>query len=147
MNNKLVAGWLMVGVLVILAPATVDAQIAWSGAGGDNLWSNPDNWVGGAVPTASNRVLINGPAATEPNGPVIEDGIEAVTELLIADFGEPTMTMTGGTLELTGWGTWWGDAAGTIATFNQSGGTVTFTGGPGIMELGWQEPSDPIGSG
>ena len=145
MRLRFVAGCLAV-LLPFLWPVHAVAQISWTGGGADNLWSNPDNWAGGIVPTAGDRVLVNGPAAHDPNGPVIEDGIEAITELLIADFGSPTITMTGGSLELAGWGTWWGDAAGTTAAFNMNGGVVNFTGSPGIMELGWQDPSDPVGS-
>jgi hypothetical protein len=74
---------------------------------------------------------------------VIEDGIDAVAALLIAEAGVPTMTMTGGTLELAGWGTWWADGGGT-ATFNMSGGVVNFTGEPGIMEVGWQDMEAPV---
>jgi len=37
------------------------ATISWSGAGGDELWSNPANWTGGAVPTPDDDVVINVP--------------------------------------------------------------------------------------
>ena len=73
MSNKLVAGCLVVGLLLVLLPvAPAFSQINWTGGGADNLWSNPDNWVGGSVPTAGDRVKINGPSATDPNGPLIE---------------------------------------------------------------------------
>ena len=121
------------------------AQNEWTGEGEDNLWSNPENWSYGEVP-AGERVKINGPWADESNGPVIQDGIDAVAEVLISDAGEASMSMTGGSLELIGWGAWWGDAANSTASFLMSGGEVLFTGGPGIMELGWQEPTDPVGS-
>lgn len=146
MSKKLVAGCLAVVLLLLLWPRASVAQILWTGGGGNNFWDNPDNWAGGVVPTASDRVVVNGPAAQDPNGPLIVDGIEAITELLIADAGSPTITMEGGTLELAGWGSWWGDAAGTTAAFNMSDGVVNFTGSPGIMELGWQGADDPVGS-
>ncbi len=147
MRKAFLAECLMVGLLLAIFSATpAFSQIDWTGLGADNLWNNPDNWAGGAVPTASDEVRINGPAATAPNSPLIEDGINAVVALLISDAGNSSMTMTGGTLELTGWGTWWSDSGGTTATFEMSGGIVNFTGSPGIMELGWQDPSDPVGS-
>lgn len=37
------------------------ATISWSGAGGDELWSNPANWTGGALPTPDDDVIINVP--------------------------------------------------------------------------------------
>lgn len=34
------------------------ADISWTGAGGDSLWSNSSNWSSGTVPTSSDRVFI-----------------------------------------------------------------------------------------
>jgi hypothetical protein len=140
----------MLGVLALLlafgAAASLPAQVLWTGEGADNLWDNPDNWVDGFVPSAADRAMINGPDAEGDNGPLIQDGIDAVTEILISEAGIANMTMTGGTLELSGWGMWWGDGAGNTATFDMSGGEITFTGSPGIMEMGWQDANDPPGS-
>jgi hypothetical protein len=117
----------------------------WTGEGGDNLWDNPDNWDTFTLPTAADETRINWPGA-EDNPPLIEEGIDAVVSILISDFGTASMSMTGGTLECAGWGSWWGDAAGSECVFNMSGGTVDFTGSPGILELAWQGPDDPPGS-
>jgi hypothetical protein len=135
----------LLGLLGLIGSAS--AQAIWTGEGDNNLWDNPANWLDEIVPSSADSALINGPEAegTE-NGPLIQDGIDAVTDILISDAGLSNVTMTGGSLELSGWGMWWGDAAGTTATFNMSGGIVELTGSPGIMELGWQEQTDPLGS-
>jgi len=36
------------------------APCVWSGAGGNDKWSNPANWVNGVVPPGEHPVLING---------------------------------------------------------------------------------------
>ena len=114
------------------------ADIVWTGNGADNLWSNPANWEGNKVPTAADDVAIEVPGAAAPNGPLIQDGIDAECGVLWNEVaGEPTMTMTGGTLTISGWGIWWGDGPGCNPTFNMSGGTVSLTGGTGIHEFGW----------
>ena len=145
--KKLLTQCLVAGLLLALGPvAPAVSQSLWTGDGADNLWSNPDNWDLGEPPFPGDETKVNGPEAAAPNGPVIEEGIEAFAGVLVADVGSPAMSMTGGSLELTGWGMWWGDAAGTTATFDMSGGIIDFTGSPGIMELGWQEETDPAGS-
>lgn len=47
---------LMVGTIHSLA-----ATISWSGAGGDNRWSNPANWTGGVLPATGDEVVIDVP--------------------------------------------------------------------------------------
>lgn len=133
-------------VLILLSGTTaLHAQNEWTGDGNDNLWSNPDNWLDGEVPSGE-RVKVNGPFAAGENAPVIDDSTEAIAEILISDAGEASMSMIGGSLELSGWGMWWGDAVDSVATFNMSGGEIEFTGSPGIMELGWQDSGDEPGS-
>jgi hypothetical protein len=39
------------------------ATVSWTGAGGDNLWQNPTNWNGGAVPTFGDDVIVNVPGS------------------------------------------------------------------------------------
>ena len=146
MSAKQLARCLAAVLLAVLGAVTpAPGQDYWTGEGADNRWDNADNWASGIVPDFG-EVRVNGPEAEGTAGPLIEDGIDAVAGVLIADAGEPVMTMTGGSLELNGWGTWWSDAPGTIANFNMSGGVVEFTGSPGIMEVGWQDAGDPPGS-
>jgi len=114
------------------------ANVLWTGAGGDNLWSNPANWEGNKVPGPADWANIEAPGAVAPNGPLVEEGMYIEIDGMSNELpGEPTLTITGGTLILTGWGIWWGDAGDCIATCYMSGGTMELTGGPGIHEFGW----------
>ena len=110
------------------------ADIKWTGGGSDNLWSTPANWTSNRVPTAADEVFIDVPAARAPNGPIIQDGINAkILGLLCEVAGEPEMTMTGGTLEISDY-IWWGDGQDSHGTFYMSGGTITVSN---ELELGW----------
>ncbi len=135
MDKKLVFLICFASMLVWIAPIDLGAAtLHWTGAGGDKLWDNPANWETGAVPTAGDEVYVDVPAAAAPNGPVIQDGMEAkVSGLACEVAGEPTMTMTGGTLDVGSW-IWWGDGANCHGTFTMTGGTIT-TGAE--FELGW----------
>jgi len=91
---------LIVPVLVVSSVGSA-ATIHWTALGDDNLWSNPANWQGNKVPTIADEAYIDVPAAAAPNGPVIQDGIDAKALGLGCEVaGEPTMTMTGGTLQI-----------------------------------------------
>jgi hypothetical protein len=121
-------------ILLSLGSMARGATIHWTGGGGDRLWSNPANWEGNAVPSSVDEVYIDVPAAAAPNGPIIQEGIEAkILGLGCEVAGEPTMTMTGGTLEIGDW-IWWGDGDKSHGTFEMSGGTVTVVN---EHELGW----------
>ncbi len=123
----------LVVLVLVLGPAA-HAAIHWTAGGNDNLWSNPDNWEGKRVPTAGDEVYVDVPPALAPNGPVLQEGVEAkILGLACEVAGEPTMTMTGGTLEITDW-IWWGDGANCHGTFEMSGGTITVVN---EHELGW----------
>ncbi len=106
--------------------------------GTDRLWSNPNNWEGKKVPTNADEAYVDVPAAAAPNGPVIQDGIEAkILGLACEVAGEATMTMTGGTLDIADW-IWWGDGAYCHGTFTMSGGAITVVN---EHELGWGDGS------
>jgi len=110
------------------------ADVHWKGGGGNNLWSTPANWEFNRIPNTGDNVFIDPPAANAPNGPVIQDGIDAKINGLSCEVaGEPTMTMTGGTLEMIDY-VWWGDGDNSHGTFNMSGGTITVGN---EFELGW----------
>jgi hypothetical protein len=137
----------LITLLLVLSSVGSAATIPWTGRGGDRLWSNPANWQSNMVPTSADEAYIDAPAAEVPNGPVIQVGIDAKAALLACDVpGKPAMTMTGGTLQLAGWGMWWGDGPGCHATFDMSGGIIDFTGSPGVFEMAWQDTGDPHGS-
>jgi hypothetical protein len=128
----------LLSFILVLGFVNSAVAIQWTGSGADNLWSTPANWEGNKVPTASDEAYIDVPGAAAPRGPLIQDGIDAECDLLACEVaGEPTMTMTGGTLTITGWGIWWGDGQDCRATFYMSGGTMTLTGSPGIHEFAW----------
>ena len=139
----------------ILIASTSFADVAWTGAGTDRNWDNPANWVElvDGAPTGPNRVpeaaddaYVNGPYASGGNIPLIADGMEAICGVLVTEAGTCTIEMTGGHLELAGWGSWLGDGVDNTATFDMSGGTVDYTGNPGILECGWQPSDSPAGS-
>ncbi|MFQ6036730.1 MAG: discoidin domain-containing protein, partial [Sedimentisphaerales bacterium] len=124
----------LISFVLVLSSVSSAAKIHWTALGADNLWSNPANWEGQKVPTSTDDAYIDVPAAEAPNGPLIRGGINAKAHGLACEVaGEPTMTMTGGTLEIADW-VWWGDGADCHGTFYMSGGTIT-TGGD--FELGW----------
>jgi len=131
MSKKLIY---LVSFILVLGSVSNAATVHWTDRGDDHLWSNPANWESNKVPTSSDEVYIDVPPAAAPNGPIIQDGINAKALGLACEVaGEPTMTMTGGTLEITDW-IWWGDGARSHGTFNMSGGTITVTN---EFELGW----------
>lgn len=133
MSGKVTCLVSLVLVLVLCSMGHA-ARIDWSGAAGDKLWSTRNNWNPSKVPTTSDEVYINVPFAEAPNGPLIQDGIDAKAFGLATDVvGEPTLTMTGGTLEVADW-VWWGDAANSHGIWHMSGGEVTVAN---EFELGW----------
>ncbi len=124
----------LISVVLVLGSVSNAATIHWTDNGADHLWSTRANWESNKVPTAVDEVYIDVPPAAAPNGPIIQDGIDAKALGLACEVaGEPTMTMTGGTLEIMDW-IWWGDGAGSHGTFNMSGGTITVAS---ELELGW----------
>jgi hypothetical protein len=124
----------LVFVVLLLGSASNAADVHWSNAGGDSLWDNPANWDSQKIPGAGDNVFVDVPAAKAPNGPIIRDGMFlAINGLSCEVSGEPTMTMTGGTLEIGSY-IWWGDGQDSHGTFNMSGGTITVGS---EFELGW----------
>jgi hypothetical protein len=124
----------LISILLCLGTAVQGATIHWTGAGNDRKWDNPKNWEGGAVPGAADEVYIDVPPAVAGKGPILAEGVTAkISGLGCEVAGEPTMTMTGGTLEIGDW-IWWGDGAECHGTFEMSGGTITVVN---EHELGW----------
>jgi hypothetical protein len=122
----------LVSIMLIMNSVGNAADVKWTGAGGDRLWTNPANWEFNKVPTVSDNVFLNAPAAK--NGPIYQDGMNLKINGLSTEVaGESTMTMTGGTLEITDY-IWWGDDNNSHATFTMSGGTITVGN---EFELGW----------
>ena len=123
-----------IGLVLLAVSLAQGATLHWTGAGGDNLWDNPDNWETNTVPGPGDEAYIDVPAALAPNGPLIQEGMElTVLGMACEVAGEPTMTITGGTLTVVDW-IWWGDGANCHGTCYMSGGTIS-TGSE--FELGW----------
>ncbi len=126
--------FLLVAFVLMLGSIGYSEDIQWTDLGADHLWSNPDNWNLGRVPTLADDVRIDVPAAAAPNGPVIQDGIAAQANGIFTEAaGAATLTLTGGTLEVGNW-IWWGDGADSFPVWEMSGGIVTV---PNEFELGW----------
>ncbi|MCP4260043.1 MAG: LamG domain-containing protein [Planctomycetes bacterium] len=126
--------FLLISVVLLLVSVIQAEDIKWTDLGADHLWSTPENWDLGRVPALDDEVLIDVPAAAAPNGPIIQDGIDAKAKGLWTEApGEPMLTITGGTLEVAEW-IWWGDGADSFGIMDMSGGTLT-TGSE--FELGW----------
>ena len=124
----------LVSLILMLSPVSQADRINWKGGGGDNLWSNRNNWNPSKVPSTADEVYVDVPYAKAPNGPVIQDGIDAKAFGFACEVpGEPNMAMTGGSLEVTDW-IWWGDGRNCHGTFHMSGGTITVGN---EFELGW----------
>ena len=119
----------------------LDFQWDFNATIADSLWSSPGNWLenpdgfpAGRVPNLDDEVRIDVPSAAAPNGPVIQDGDTAQALGIFTEAaGEPTLTMTGGTLEVADW-VWWGDGPDSFATWYMEGGDVTVGD---EFELGW----------
>jgi len=85
---------LVLGLVVDVQAANVD----WTGAGLDDLWSTPENWSTGALPTAADRFrMIN-----EPGGAtIVTVGVVALDGWVGAPVGDGQtahLTIDGGTL-------------------------------------------------
>ncbi|MCP4261701.1 MAG: hypothetical protein GY774_29990 [Planctomycetes bacterium] len=124
----------LVFVVVLFGSVGNAADVHYTNVGGDSLWDNPANWDSNKVPGAGDNVFVDVPAAKAPNGPIIREGMFlAINGLSCEVAGEPTMTMTGGTLDIGSY-IWWGDGQDSHGTFNMSGGTITVGS---EFELGW----------
>ncbi len=124
----------LIPFVFVLGSVSNAEDIQWTDLGADHLWSTPENWDLGRVPTLADDVRIDVPAAGAPNGPIIQDGIDAKANGIFTEApGEPTLTMTGGTLEVANW-IWWGDGENSFGIWEMSGGTVSVVN---EFELGW----------
>ena len=114
----------LIAVVLALGSVVNGADINWRGGGGDNLWSTGANWSANRPPNSGDVAFVDVPAAKAPNGPIIQDGIDAAINGLICEVaGEPEMRMTGGTLTIGDY-IWWGDGQDCHGTFYMSGGTI-----------------------
>lgn len=137
--KQLMTACVFVGFVSAVGSAHADVQWDLNATVGNTLWSSPGNWMNADglpryAPTLADEVLIDVPSAAAPNGPVIQDGDTAQALGIFTEAaGEPTLTMTGGTLEVADW-VWWGDGPDSFAIWYMQGGEVTVVN---EFELGW----------
>jgi len=124
----------LTSLILLLSSISIAEDIQWTGAGRNKFWGTAANWDLGRPPTLDDEVRLDVPAAAAPNGPIIQEGIAAQAKGILNEAaGEPTLTMTGGTLDVAEW-IWWGDGMDSYAVWTMSGGTVNVAN---EFELGW----------
>ena len=129
MSTKITCTLSIVLSLALLSGAS--AQIMWSDDGPDSLWSTPENWLGGVIPTGLDAASIDTPPETHC---VVAEGIVAECETLrVGNGGVPTfLDITGGSL--TAAGAYVGvDSPSGHGTMNMSGGLFS----TGALQIGW----------
>jgi len=93
-------GWiaqLVLAIVITSLAATARAQTVrtWTGGGADNLWSNPDNWLGGNVPTSGN-IAISWDATNSTGNLVSNNDIEGLSLARIDFNGAPAGVVLNG---------------------------------------------------
>lgn len=83
---------------IVLPGAALAANITWTGAAGDGLWSNPDNWQGGAVPGSADRADLYA-TGLDASDPVIDLGGVAQTVGSVY-WRDASVRLTNGTMRL-----------------------------------------------
>jgi hypothetical protein len=103
-------------------------SVTWTGAGGNNLWSNAANWSGNAIPDMANvsSVSLNGASVVFDNTvPALAGSVQ------VASIGNGSLTVNSGTLNTSSIST---------TTFMQTGGTITSPGSLSITASGTLTP-------
>lgn len=90
------------------------AAISWDGGGGNLLWTNADNWSTNTLPTATDDVTINVPAAITVT---LSSGAQSVRSLVCAE----GLTVSGGSLNIA-------EASSISGAFTLSGASTVLTG-------------------
>ena len=100
-----------------------DVQAAeWTDGGADHLWSTPQNWDIGTLPTRTDRVHIR----SLPGPTVVNEGAESNTLPIGSDAGA-ALTVDGGTLTVYNWVPI-PDGVGRKGTLNVISGSMTVVG-------------------
>jgi hypothetical protein len=96
------------------------ADVIWTDAGPDHLWSTPTNWDTGTFPTPADTAQID-----MLPGPIIaNEGAVEVYEVSVGDTSSGALTVDGGTLTTTEY-IRVGRGAGSNGTLNMISGTIT----------------------
>jgi hypothetical protein len=108
---------------VLLLSLVANVQAAeWTDGGADHLWSTPQNWDIGTLPTRTDRVHIR----SLPGPTVAKEGAESNT-LPIGSDGGAALTIDGGTLMVYNWVPI-PDGVGRKGTLNMISGAMTVVG-------------------
>ncbi len=96
------------------------ADVIWTDAGPDHLWSTPTNWDTGTLPTPADTAQID-----MLPGPIIaNEGAVEVYEVSVGDTSSGALTVDGGTLTTTEY-IRVGRGTGSNGTLNMISGTIT----------------------
>lgn len=86
-----------ISFVLVLSLAGNALAILWDGGGADDLWSTPENWVGDAVPTSTDR----GDVASVPGATIANPGQECSGGLIgWSTYGNGDLTIDGGSLHV-----------------------------------------------
>lgn len=109
----------MVGIMAIAGMFAQAHAVdgIWSGAGSDNNWSTPENWVGNVVPAAGSVILFGAADSYSVNRDLTSANRP---NQIIFNEDAGAYVFSGNRLELT---------SGDNAVINQSGTTQTFASG------------------
>jgi len=96
--------------------------VIWTDAGPDHLWSTPENWSTGTVPTSSDRLRLN----LLPGPTVAYEGF--TFNLMVGSCNNTgALTVDGGTLTIRKWFAF-GRDPNSIGTLNMNSGTINVGG-------------------
>ena len=109
---------LVLGLVVDVEAATLQ----WTGGGADDLWSTPENWNTGALPTAADKVRMK----LSPGATIVNEGAVALDGWIGSADGAD-LTVDGGTLTTSSF-LIFGRMAGDIGTLNMISGTLNCAG-------------------
>lgn len=123
----------MPAVFVCCASNALGVTYSWDDEGVDHNWSTPANWSPDGAPAADGPAYIEAPAASTPNGPIINysPGQEA-SGVFVGGWtaGNATMRMDSGSLVCGSLQV--GTAGHSEGVFTMNGGDITITSGSGV---------------
>ncbi len=72
MKRMGLSGGAAIAAILVFTALAGAASVTWTGAAGDNKWSNTGNWSGGALPTVATPIVFDNAAPTSPTGVLID---------------------------------------------------------------------------
>jgi len=121
-------------LLALAGNASAIVVVYWDdGDPCDHLWSSPNNWNPDGAPGTDYQCRVNPPAATAPNGPVIDGGTNECQNLIVGwAAGDANLTINSGTLKAGHGGTANGCTIGhsfdSVAVLDMNGGHLIVDG-------------------